>query len=174
MNLEHYRDQLLRLQQELGRVAETGKSSAETVELDQSRVGRLSRMDAMQSQAMSQATNQRRDLQLQKISAALQRISAGDYGYCLSCEDEIAEQRLEIDPACTLCIACAVKKRSLMGDVLPFKRPSLKKKAQGKTLCKSGFHQWEPITSNAFDVKRGKLVSAFRCKRCGKEKNESK
>lgn len=112
MNTEDYKSLLLDLQQELTYVSETGKASAETVELDQSRVGRLSRMDAMQSQAMSQATNQRRDLQLQKVSAALQRIDAGDYGYCLACDDEIAEKRLLIDPACTLCIACAEKREA--------------------------------------------------------------
>lgn len=61
-----------------------------------------------------------------------------------------------------------------MGDVLPFKRPSLKEKAQGKTLCKSGFHQWVITSTNVFDVKQGKLITAYRCKRCGKEKNEAK
>ncbi len=112
MDIEHFKMLLINRQQELSQVEATGKASAETVELDQSRVGRLSRMDAMQSQAMSQATNQRRELQLKMISAALQRMETGDYGFCLSCDDQIAQQRLEIDPACTLCIDCAEQREA--------------------------------------------------------------
>ncbi len=57
-----------------------------------------------------------------------------------------------------------------MGDVLPFKRPSLTQKHKGKSLCRHGFHKWEIVTENQFDVKRGKLVTIYRCKRCGVEK----
>ena len=59
-----------------------------------------------------------------------------------------------------------------MGDVVKFKRPSLKEKHKGKTLCKSGFHKWKVITSNKFDVKQGKLVTEYECERCGKRKTE--
>jgi DnaK suppressor protein len=90
-------------------MTEAGKSGAETVELDQSRVGRLSRMDAMQGQAMSQAVQRRRMIEINKINAALQRIDAAEYGYCLSCDEAIAEGRLAIDPAAPLCVACADK-----------------------------------------------------------------
>lgn len=103
------RDRLLELRRELESVAETAEESSQTVELDQARVGRLSRMDAMQAQAMSQATVRRRELMLQKIAAALLRIDDGDYGNCLSCDDPIAEQRLDFDPTATLCIDCANK-----------------------------------------------------------------
>jgi hypothetical protein len=44
------------------------------------------------------------------------------------------------------------------------------KRAEGKTLCSSGFHQWEPLNERRFDVKSGKLVSAETCKRCGAER----
>ena len=54
-----------------------------------------------------------------------------------------------------------------MGDVIPFKRPSLKEKAKGKTLCKNGFHKWEVVKEKQFDVKQGKLVTVYRCSRCG-------
>ncbi|HKE96475.1 MAG TPA: hypothetical protein VKB34_19355 [Povalibacter sp.] len=43
------------------------------------------------------------------------------------------------------------------------------KRAEGKTLCTSGFHKWEPL-GRRFDVRQGKLVSAERCKRCGEER----
>ncbi|MFA7094869.1 MAG: hypothetical protein WC383_00105 [Gammaproteobacteria bacterium] len=54
-----------------------------------------------------------------------------------------------------------------MGEVIPFKRPRPAEKHRGKTLCKSGFHKWEAVGSNPFDVKQGRLVTAYRCKRCG-------
>ncbi|MCL6417023.1 hypothetical protein MIB92_15285 [Aestuariirhabdus sp. Z084] len=57
-----------------------------------------------------------------------------------------------------------------MGDILPFKKPSLKQRAKGKTLCKNGFHKWEIETQKQFDVKQGSLVTAWRCKRCGERK----
>lgn len=100
---------LLELQQQLITYQQTGKEAADTVELDQSRQGRLSRMDALQGQAMSQALNQRREIELQKISSALQRVESSDYGYCVKCGEEIAPKRLELDPATPLCIACAEK-----------------------------------------------------------------
>ena len=98
---------LLRLRNDLEAVADTGDKSAATVELDQSRVGRLSRMDALQAQAMAQASGRRRDQALRDITAALARIDSGDYGLCESCEEPIAEKRLQFDPAARLCIACA-------------------------------------------------------------------
>ena len=44
------------------------------------------------------------------------------------------------------------------------------KRAEGKTLCTSGFHKWEALSERRFDVREGKLVSAERCKRCGLER----
>lgn len=54
-----------------------------------------------------------------------------------------------------------------MSKVVPFKRPSLKEKARGRTLCDSGFHKWQIDQKKQFDVKRGKLVTIRRCARCG-------
>lgn len=88
----------------------TGTEAAAVVELDQTRVGRLSRMDALQGQAMSQERERRRLIQLQKIAAALKRIEHDDYGYCTECGEEIAFKRLEFDPAITLCFSCADEK----------------------------------------------------------------
>jgi DnaK suppressor protein len=77
------------------------------VELDQQAVGRLSRMDALQVQAMAQESSRRRTAQLRRIAAALARIDEGEYGYCIKCGDEIARRRLELDPAAPMCIGCA-------------------------------------------------------------------
>jgi DnaK suppressor protein len=94
------RDALLELEQ-------TGTEAAAIVELDQTRVGRLSRMDALQEQAMSQERARRREIQLLKIAKALKRIELDDYGYCNECGEDIAFRRLVFDPATTLCIDCA-------------------------------------------------------------------
>ena len=77
------------------------------VELDQARMGRLSRMDAMQQQAMAQASGRLAEQERQRIVSALNRIQSGDYGYCMKCKDEIAEGRLRFDPSVLVCISCA-------------------------------------------------------------------
>ncbi len=77
------------------------------VELDQSRVGRLSRMDALQGQAMAQAQQRRRQVERARIGAALDRIDAGEYGWCLKCGLAVAKARLESNPAAPLCVDCA-------------------------------------------------------------------
>ncbi len=102
-------EKLLQLRAELEAVAATGDESAAVVELDQSKVGRLSRMDALQAQAMAQASTQRRELMLRNITAALGRIDRREFGYCQSCEEPINIKRLDFDPTVTLCIECASK-----------------------------------------------------------------
>jgi len=79
------------------------------VQLDQQSVGRLSRMDAMQGQQMALEGQRRRQLQIQRIEAALRRIEAGEFGACLGCGDDIDPRRLAVDPSQTLCFDCASK-----------------------------------------------------------------
>ena len=106
---DEWRDKLLALQAELESIAATGDESAAVVELDQSKVGRLSRMDAMQAQAMAKAASNRRQAMLLKITAALKRIDEGDFGLCRECEEPINPKRLEFDPTAISCIECASK-----------------------------------------------------------------
>jgi len=101
------RRKLLDLREEMQGLARTADDSSQVVELDQARVGRLSRMDAMQAQAMSQAAGRRRELMLKNITAALARMDNNDYGYCMSCDEAINPKRLAYDPTATLCVACA-------------------------------------------------------------------
>jgi DnaK suppressor protein len=77
------------------------------VALDQTTVGRLSRMDAIQRQAMAQAADRQRQVQIQRLQAALARLEAGEYGYCVRCGNAIAPRRLAVDPAVPTCIDCA-------------------------------------------------------------------
>lgn len=107
MDTERFRNELLSLRQKLREAQETGDQAEATVELDQTRVGRLSRMDAMQAQAMSIETGRRRRQKLLQIDAALRRIDEGEYGYCQECGEDIREARLMVDPAALLCIDCA-------------------------------------------------------------------
>lgn len=107
IDLEHFRAKLVALREELEQAERVGNSDADTVELDQQRQGRLSRMDALSAQAMTQATQQRRRDTLQRIQRALERIDNGDYGLCRDCDEPIAAQRLEFDPAALRCITCA-------------------------------------------------------------------
>lgn len=86
-----------------------GELARKPVELDQTTQGRLSRMDAMQNQAMAQATERRRKAELLRIEEAFRRAEEGEYGYCQACGEEIALRRLEIDPATSLCVVCAGK-----------------------------------------------------------------
>jgi len=94
-------------QQELQALAASSADARKPVELDQTSVGRLSRMDAMQGQAMALETEQRRKNELTKIDSALIRMNEDEYGYCLSCGEEISPKRLDLDPAIATCIDCA-------------------------------------------------------------------
>ena len=105
--IEKFRTQLLRLRSELEGLEETSKEATKPVELDQASVGRLSRMDAMQSQQMAQELARRRQQQLVRIEGALRRIESGDYGYCSVCDEEIDVRRLTLDPTNTRCVKCA-------------------------------------------------------------------
>ncbi len=78
-----------------------------TVTLDQTSVGRLSRMDAMQQQAMANATSQRRKIEITQAKAALERIKQGEFGYCVECDENIAPKRLSHNPSIATCITCA-------------------------------------------------------------------
>ena len=71
-------------------------------------VGRLSRMDAMQGQAMAEEVKRRRDQELARIEAAFERMQEDEFGFCLNCGEEIAEKRLILDPSISLCSKCAV------------------------------------------------------------------
>ncbi len=107
IQLKKFRKLLVKMHADLLRQDERGQDSQRIVELDQQSVGRLSRMDAMQQQEMAKATQARRNLMKPRIEAALARIDEGEFGYCLTCGDDIALKRLEIDPTIPTCLSCA-------------------------------------------------------------------
>jgi DnaK suppressor protein len=93
--------------EELLRLTAAHEEESDPVEVDQSSVGRLTRMDALQSQAMAVEVERRREAELARIESALERIEGGEYGDCVSCGEPIAPKRLELDPATPLCLSCA-------------------------------------------------------------------
>jgi DnaK suppressor protein len=95
---------------ELAELLEASDTTAEargTVALDQQSVGRVSRMDAMQGQAMAQEQERRRQGRIAALKATLKRMESGEFGECAECGEPIAERRLEVDPTALLCVACA-------------------------------------------------------------------
>ena len=101
------RERLLKFREDLESLAAMSEQSTQIVELDQTRVGRLSRMDALQAQAMAKESSRRRELKLRQIAGALARVENGAYGICHSCDDPRHEKRLEFDPTTLLCVQCA-------------------------------------------------------------------
>ena len=84
-----------------------GREAQGVVTLDQQSVGRLSRMDALQNQAMAKAQQTRRDTERLRLEQALRRMDEDEYGWCEDCGEDIALARLQLDPAATRCVSCA-------------------------------------------------------------------
>ena len=109
MDTQKFKSLILARQQEIHSLNDLSATGTATVELDQSSVGRLSRMDAIQMQQMNIESERRRNRELIALNAALTRIEDAEFGICIECGDEINPKRLEIDLVTTLCIDCASK-----------------------------------------------------------------
>ena len=105
--ITRYRARLLDEEAALATASEETREARKPVELDQQSVGRLSRQDALQQQAMAQAQKRRRAAERTRITAALKRLEEGEWGFCVKCGEEIAEARLRHDPSIALCVNCA-------------------------------------------------------------------
>jgi len=106
-DVKTYAARLRAMLAELAAQDDLGAEAQKTVMLDHQAVGRLSRMDALQGQAMARATAGRRAAEATRIRAALARIDEGEFGYCTDCGEEIARARLDLDPAVPRCLSCA-------------------------------------------------------------------
>ena len=107
MNAKIAKTKLLDMRAEILALSDAAKDNRKPVSLDQQSVGRLSRMDSLQVQAMDKAQDAARAKTLLRVEAALKRIDVGDFGYCVSCDEAIGEKRLDLDPSTPLCIGCA-------------------------------------------------------------------
>lgn len=106
--LQGFKQQLRALREELLGHLDLSDAASQVVELDQTAVGRLSRMDAMQQQQMSQASRSQYRQRLIKVERALSVIASGDasYGYCEDCGNQINLERLNISPESLYCLLC--------------------------------------------------------------------
>lgn len=102
-----YRAALLAEDQDTRAILLETEDDSAPVELDQQSTGRLTRMDAIRSQAMASEARRRREIRCQQIDAALKRIDEGEFGWCLECGEFIGEGRLDADPVFHLCVQCA-------------------------------------------------------------------
>ena len=107
INVIAYKKRLTDEFDDLVRQQDATRFARKAVALDQQSVGRLSRMDAMQQQAMAQATQRRRQAEATQIKAALIRIEKDEFGYCENCGIEIDPRRLDVKPTVTTCVSCA-------------------------------------------------------------------
>jgi|APSaa5957512535_1039671.scaffolds.fasta_scaffold286984_2 DnaK suppressor protein len=105
-NLTKFERRLHSVKGELVSQYDREKLAAETVDLDQTKIGRLSRMDALQQQNMAKSTMRNIESRMKRVSAALAKFAEGEYGYCESCGDDIALARLEVNPEAPCCFAC--------------------------------------------------------------------
>ncbi len=105
--IEAARERLLALRAEIADSRAKSADSRRPVALDQTSVGRVSRVDAMQVQAMAIEAERRRAIEEKRIERALERLDAGAYGECVTCGEDIAPARLELDPTVAVCIDCA-------------------------------------------------------------------
>jgi len=106
-DLDRYRARIIARLAEIDEEDVRGREGQATVTLDQQAIGRLSRQDALQSQAMARATHARRDIERRRLRAALDRVEDGAFGHCEDCGEQLAPARLDLDPGTTRCISCA-------------------------------------------------------------------
>ena len=111
MDMEQFRARLLIEQRETVEAIQQAQQSAAPVELDQSCVGRVSRIDALQQQALAQRLRERLTIRKRKVEAALARFDSGTYGLCCACHSDLEPERLNADPAVVFCQECATERQ---------------------------------------------------------------
>ena len=104
--LEELRTDLAELRRDLRAAVAAGETASETVALDQTAVGRLSRMDAMQVQEMAKASLRNHKRRLVQVDNALRLFEDDEYGLCRACDDPVGYRRLKARPETPLCLRC--------------------------------------------------------------------
>lgn len=72
-----------------------------------SAIGRLTRMEAINSRSINEASLAKSKRSLKALENALGSMDTPDFGRCQHCEEPIPHKRLMIMPEATLCVACA-------------------------------------------------------------------
>lgn len=106
----HFRELIAGQLAEIELALAAASANAGTVMLDQSSVGRLSRMDALQQQAMAAGQHALLLRRKTRLEAAIHRMENGTFGLCCQCGDNIAAPRLEADPGTPFCANCQAER----------------------------------------------------------------
>ena len=105
LDVSELQQKLVELQRTLERRLESTRQDSKPVDLE-TPIGRISRIDAIQSQKLAEASREQAEVQLRRVRAALARMQAGRYGLCLMCDEPIAPSRLRKFPEAPLCRQC--------------------------------------------------------------------
>ncbi len=105
--IETLRREVLRQLERLERSMRVTDEGLRPVELDPGAVGRLSRIDELQNQALTRNLREREQIQLGGLLRAFQRLEEGVYGLCIECGGEIPFDRLLVFPETATCVDCS-------------------------------------------------------------------
>lgn len=70
-------------------------------------IGRISRMDAINNQSVTEASLRQAEEKLRNLNRVLSRLDTNDFGICQKCGKEIHIRRIMIRPESLLCVNCA-------------------------------------------------------------------
>ncbi|HVA66707.1 MAG TPA: TraR/DksA C4-type zinc finger protein [Elusimicrobiota bacterium] len=104
--IDRFKSILESLVEEIEASLKIGSAMSAVVSLDDP-IGRLSRVDALQSQEISLGLQAGVRMRLEMVRRALASIEIGTYGVCAGCKQPIPEARLEAMPETPLCVGCS-------------------------------------------------------------------
>jgi DnaK suppressor protein len=84
--------------------------SVKPVEPDKA-IGRLTRMEAIGSKAISEAVLNSAQIRLAKLETALDKVENAQFGVCIRCSSPIPTARMLLMPESTACVTCAENKQ---------------------------------------------------------------
>ena len=70
-------------------------------------IGRLTRMEAISSQGISEASLNSAKVKLAQLERALEKVYLPQFGVCALCSNSIPQERIMLMPESTICVSCA-------------------------------------------------------------------
>ena len=70
-------------------------------------IGRLSRMEALNDRAVSEASLNAARHKLSRLETALDKVDQPDFGICVRCDHPIPSGRIVLMPEATRCVPCS-------------------------------------------------------------------
>ena len=78
-------------------------------------IGRLTRVEAIGSKGVSEASLSFAQRKLARLETALNKIENPEFGVCIRCSSPIPKGRMAVMPDSITCVACAEVKKGSMG-----------------------------------------------------------